>query len=77
MPREEKSDHLARARDLLAAQPECWKRCGVHPVDEVGLEAALVEATREGWRSAAREARRFGPPAGAEDRERQILKAMP
>ncbi len=23
------SDHLSRARTLLAAQPECWRKCAV------------------------------------------------
>lgn len=65
-----------RARALLDALPECWRRCGVRSVDEDELEAALIAAERKGWRDAACEARRYSALC-PDYIERSILLRMP
>jgi hypothetical protein len=67
---------MTPARTILAAQPECWRKCGVRSVNEADLDAALLEATRDAWRAAAKEARRYSPLC-PDYVERQILAAMP
>jgi hypothetical protein len=68
---------MTSAQTLLAAQPECWwGPCKVHPINEADLDAALLEATRDAWRAAAKEARRYSSLC-PDYVERQILEAMP